>query len=310
MYNKHHRLIPDDKTPLTTLLLLFACVAAGFFVAAFFGSLAILPFISSLEDVATMMSDPQPENWWAIMLQQFITAVTLFIITPYVYVKFVLQSQSRYLFTPSQGLLLKGIGITALMTICFMGFNSILVEWNSQMVLPGFMESIEQWMQRKEDQLARLTEFITDFSTTDKYLFTMLVIGIIPAIGEEYLFRGVLQTQFEKFMKNPHLAILLASVLFSAFHFQFYGFLPRLALGMLFGYLFYYSGNLIYPMIAHFLNNGLTVTAFYFNKVGIIDYDIENAETPAIWTVLIFLTIGIMLMFVFKGAFSKIKMKE
>lgn len=307
MYKNHHRLIPDDRTPLTTLLLLFACVAAGFFVAAFVGSLAILPFISSLEDAASMLSDPQPDDWWAIMIQQLITAVILFIVTPYVFVKFVLQSSNRYLFTQTPGFLLKGIALTTVITICFMGFNSILVEWNSEMILPDFMDSIERWMKAKEDQLAKLTSFLTDFDTAEKYLFTMLVIGVIPAIGEEYLFRGVLQTQFEKFMKNPHLAILLASILFSAFHFQFYGFLPRMALGMLFGYLFYFSGNLIYPVIAHFLNNGLTVTAFYLNKTGIIDFDIENAESPTTWVVLVFLAIGIMLMFVFRGAFSKQK---
>ncbi|MEL7148754.1 MAG: CPBP family intramembrane glutamic endopeptidase [Bacteroidota bacterium] len=306
MYNYHHRLIPDDRTPLATILLLFACVAAGYFIAAFIGIIPILPFITSIEDLSQLINDPQPDSWWAVMTQQLIVASMLFILTPYLYVKFVLQSKSSYLFTASHAWL-KGILLTVVLTLSFMGFNSILVEWNSQMVLPDFMSGIEDYIRSKEDQLARLTEFLTDFQTTDKYLYTMLIIGVIPAIGEEYLFRGVLQTIFEKFIGNPHLAILLASILFSAFHFQFYGFLPRMALGMLFGYLFYYSGNLIYPMIAHFINNGLTVTVLYLHKTGVIEFDIETAETPALWTVLMFLAIGIMLMFVFRGVFSKMK---
>src|SRR5690606_21183338 len=104
----------------------------------------------------------------------------------------------------------------------------------------------------------------------------ILVIGVLAGIGEEYLFRGILQPKLHIYTGNAHAGIWLAAFIFSAIHFQFYGFLPRLMLGALFGYLYYYSGSLVYPIIAHILNNVFTVVAVYLSKLGIVEFDIEG----------------------------------
>lgn len=82
--------------------------------------------------------------------------------------------------------------------------------------------------------------------------------------------------------KNPHVAIWIAAFIFSAIHFQFFGFVPRMLLGALFGYLYYWSGNLWIPMLAHFFNNGIQIVAMYYVNNKILDIDPE-VETAAPW---------------------------
>ncbi|MGB3468952.1 MAG: CPBP family intramembrane glutamic endopeptidase [Cyclobacteriaceae bacterium] len=309
MNNYHHRLIPDDRSPLVILLLFIASMMIGYFVAAFLAFVVIVPTVGSISAVQGLLTDPSPSQWWTIMLMQLVTAFTLFVITPYVFIKLVLGTSINYLFTPRASVFSKAFGITVLVTFCFIVVNSLLVEWNSNMVLPEFMSDIENYIRAQEDRLAQLTEILTDIKTFDKYLFAMFVIAVIPAIGEELLFRGVLQTFFEKHM-NAHLAILLTAVIFSAFHFQFYGFLPRAALGILFGYLFYYSGNLVYPIIAHFVNNGLTLTLVYLYKTEMIQYDLENSETPSIMIIFLFFLVGLILIALYRRLFVNTSVDE
>ena len=109
------------------------------------------------------------------------------------------------------------------------------------------------------------------------------MIGVLPAIGEEVLFRGVLQRKLTEHWVNPHLAIWVAAALFSAIHVQFYGFLPRLLLGALFGYLYYWSGSLLIAIFAHFVNNGVMVLMLYLYQRKLVDYNIEDNESVP-WT--------------------------
>ena len=123
---------------------------------------------------------------------------------------------------------------------------------NKAMVLPEFLAGLEQWMKNQEETLAKLTVFLTTFSGIDKYLIALLVVALIPAIGEEIIFRGLMQRYFIKIFKNPHVGICLSAFVFSAIHVQFYGFLPRFFLGIVLGYLCYYSKSLSAAIIGHF----------------------------------------------------------
>jgi len=104
----------------------------------------------------------------------------------------------------------------------------------------------------------------------------LLIMAILPAIGEEFLFRGFLMRYFSSFVKNIHLNIIIVSIIFSALHLQFYGFLPRMALGILLGYLFYWSGSIWLPIVVHFANNAMTVIVYYLAEVGKINIDAED----------------------------------
>ena len=127
-------------------------------------------------------------------------------------------------------------------------------------------------------------------------LVAMLVIAVLPAIGEELVFRGLIQNELYRGTKNIHVAIWVAAILFSAIHFQFFGFVPRLLLGALFGYLYYWSRNLWIPILAHFVNNGLSVLVMYFYQRGSFEYDLENPESVPLNAVIIsgVVTIGLL----------------
>ena len=97
------------------------------------------------------------------------------------------------------------------------------------------------------------------------FLFNLLIIAIIPALGEELFFRGYLQQTITKWTISPHIGIIITAVLFSAIHFQFYGLIPRFILGVLLGYIFLWSNNLWLPIIAHFVNNAqVLIISFVF----------------------------------------------
>ena len=153
--------------------------------------------------------------------------------------------------------------------------NSGVIEWNKSINFPEFMNSFETWAFNKEKELEKITIFLVSFENNWEFLFGILSIALIPGICEEYLFRGVLQKNFYLISKNIHIAVWISALFFSALHLQFYGFFPRMLLGVLFGYIYYWSGNILYPMIAHIFNNFFSLTIFYFSQKGLLNENFE-----------------------------------
>lgn len=179
----------------------------------------------------------------------------------------------------------------------------MLATWNARLVLPDFLGSLEAWMKRTEDAARELTLRFLRMETVGELGVNFVMIALIPAVGEELLFRGVLQRYLGDWIKNKHIAIWLTAFLFSALHLQFYGFLPRFLLGIYLGYLLMWSGNLWYPILAHLVNNGTAVVAYYFYQDK-LDEIVANPEmlpqTP--WLVIssMFVTIFLILIFIKK----------
>jgi len=165
--------------------------------------------------------------------------------------------------------------LVLLLTFFFMILNSGVIEWNKSINFPEFMNSFETWAFNKEKELEKITIFLVSFKNNWEFLFGILSIALIPGICEEYLFRGVLQKNFYLISKNIHIAVWLSAFFFSALHLQFYGFFPRMLLGVLFGYIYYWSGNILYPMIAHIFNNFFSLTIFYFSQKGLLNENFE-----------------------------------
>jgi membrane protease YdiL (CAAX protease family) len=156
--------------------------------------------------------------------------------------------------------LLCAIGITLLSA----PMVSWLIEMNARLQLPASLAGLEAKLKASEEAAAELTKaFVASASISDLFI-NLIVVAIVPAIAEELLFRGALQNFFTLCFKNVHVAVLLSAALFSAFHGQIYGFMPRWVLGILLGYLFAYSGSIWPGVLAHFLNNALSLLASYF----------------------------------------------
>ena len=126
--------------------------------------------------------------------------------------------------------------------------------------------------------------------------FNLLTIAVIPAIGEELIFRGILQKKLDQQLKNPHLAIWLAALIFSAIHMQFQGFLSRMLLGGILGYMYHWTGNLWVPIFAHLVNNAVQIIGQYFFQKGMIETNIDQAILDVNWvmTLVAFAVVGVL----------------
>lgn len=160
--------------------------------------------------------------------------------------------------------------ITFLLVLSIVPFVSQLMEWNESMQLPESMQQAENWMRSMEDTSNKLVERMLSYTDPISIMVNIIMIVFLPAIGEELLFRSVLIRSFSRIFRNTHVAVLLAAVIFSAFHMQFFGFLPRMMLGILFGYLFVITRSIWPAVFAHLLNNGTVVVVTYLNGSGIL----------------------------------------
>jgi membrane protease YdiL (CAAX protease family) len=132
--------------------------------------------------------------------------------------------------------------------------------------LPESMQSLEQNFKAAEESSKNMVNVMISGTSISALIINILLVGLLPAVGEELLFRGVIQKHLAAMFKNQHVAIFIAAFLFSAVHFQFYGFIPRLMLGMIFGYLVYYSGSMWTAIFAHFFNNSMAVIAIFLQN--------------------------------------------
>ncbi len=147
----------------------------------------------------------------------------------------------------------------ALISLLVIPVNSDAAILNSRLSLPGWMSGIEKWIILKEDEAFRITGWLIYTKSNAGLVLNIFILAFLPAIGEEFIFRGIFQQIFHKWFKSGHLAVWITAIIFSTIHLQFYGFLPRLILGLLFGYFFLWSGSIWLSVLAHFINNAIPV---------------------------------------------------
>jgi uncharacterized protein len=169
--------------------------------------------------------------------------------------------------------------LVGILVIVFMPFDAIFIELNQKLALPESMKSIQEWMKKSEDATGELTKFLTDFKEPSQLIVALVVVALLAGISEELMFRGVLQNIALRAFQNHHVAIWFAAFWFSFIHFQFFGFLPRMFLGALFGYLYFWTKNIWVPIFAHFVNNGFTLLMVYLYKNKAVDVDIESTKS-------------------------------
>ena len=254
---------------INQILLSLILVVGISFIILFVGSLLCYLFfgINIMTDTISLnINGPKP-NIAALKFYQAVYSIGMFIIPPFIIAYFLSYNVPDYL----------KIRQIAKPKIFFQAFLLILIvlptinmmaELNSQIHFPEFLKGVEQWMRDSEEQAALVTQKFLKMDSLGDLFINLILIAMIPALGEELLFRGVLQKQLSKLTGNIHWGILISAILFSALHMQFFGFFPRLFLGMLFGYLLVWTGSLWVPILAHFVNNGLAVCTSYFIAEG------------------------------------------
>ncbi len=181
----------------------------------------------------------------------------------------------------------KWIGLAMLTMLAGIPLVNAMLEVNSMFVLGDSADVLEE-------TAARFTEYIVAADGIGVLLLNVLIIAVMPALGEEFIFRGVLQKIFARMAKNIHVGIIVSAFFFSALHLQFYGFIPRFALGVLFGYIAVWGGSIWYAVIAHAVNNGFSLVIAYLIQHGMLDEAAETfGATTSDW---IFLGVGTVLL--------------
>jgi membrane protease YdiL (CAAX protease family) len=300
-------LFRHGQNPWIMLLVLLLIALAGVLligqVLAFVAALIMIGDLAVLQEV---LQNPTayPEHRVAILLVQGLSSFGGFIIAPLIFYYAMIRGNILQDFVKLSSNTGIALFVTVLMVFSFMIVNTVFIEWNANLKLPDFALGFERWASELEDQLAELTNFMTEFESTGYFLGSIVIIAVIPGIGEELLFRGFLQNILRKISKNSHVAVWVTAFLFSAIHFQFYGFVPRMLLGALFGYLYLWSGNLLVPIVAHFVNNFVSLLALFVYQKGLTNFDAESTDALPTMYVLIFAMFFLVLLVYFKSALT------
>ncbi|MCC5931714.1 MAG: CPBP family intramembrane metalloprotease [Cyclobacteriaceae bacterium] len=316
MNNIVYQYILPEKTPpwvgvfslilIVTGALLFISPLIIFVILYFIPGIDFVMLNNILQDI-TQHSDKRT----LVLVVQGISSFCVFIIAPLIFHFTLVNQPLKGLFGGNKAngaLILKTLGIL----ISFMIVNSLFIDLNANMKFPEALSEIEQFLTQTEDHLKVLTQYLTRFESFEYFLLTFLIVAILPGIGEEWVFRGYLQPLFTKiFGNNMHTGIWVAAIIFSAFHMQFYGFIPRLLLGALFGYLFAWSGNLLYPILAHIFNNGLSLIFLYIYQVSNLGFDLESSES-APWPAILLagLVCTLLMMSFYRQIYNKLSLSK
>ncbi|MCH2198492.1 MAG: CPBP family intramembrane metalloprotease [Flavobacteriales bacterium] len=156
---------------------------------------------------------------------------------------------------------------------------------------------IEELFKPMEESAAQATEALLAGTSTTDLLLNLFVIAFLPGLCEEFLFRGTLMPLIAKSSKNIHIGIWVSAAIFSAVHMQFYGFLPRLLLGVYFGYLVMATGSIWTAVFAHFIHNGSAAIAHFYAAKNNLDVAQMEAESYTWLNVLIAAIIFSLLFF-------------
>ncbi|MFH1121255.1 MAG: CPBP family intramembrane glutamic endopeptidase [Bacteroidota bacterium] len=217
------------------------------------------------ESVLAGAGDPEIMNLGFIRLTQMLNQMGFFLLPPVLYA--LLCEQNPFSFLGLNKPRFIHI-IAALLILLAAGpFTGYLTEWNERLILPSQLSRLSEWMRSSEETASKLTNRLLDEPGTSSLITNIIMIGLLPALGEELLFRSALIGLSRKIFRGIHLPVIISALLFSALHLQFFGFLPRFMLGLLFGYLLVWSGSVWIPIVAHFVNNtSVVIASFLFNK--------------------------------------------
>ncbi|GAB4127654.1 MAG: hypothetical protein OHK0045_19290 [Raineya sp.] len=269
-------------------LVIIACIVFGSLVVGQFIALgiAVLVYGIELNDLQTLLSKLNKdfphikEIYWIVQGGSLLVGMGG---GAFLYQRWVAKQTFSDL-NSKKSIDFRAMGLSLLIFILAIPIASELMRWNSSLDFGSFDRKIRDL----ENQAKIIVELITTMDNFAEMLLVLLVIAAIPAFSEEYVFRGLVQNEFLRWFKNPHVAVWLTAAIFSAVHFQFLGFFPRLFLGVLLGYLYVWSGNIFYPILGHFCNNALQVLGLYFYQRKIVGEEfIREDYSPPVWVLVI-----------------------
>ena len=260
-----------DATPFTQVIFTLILILTFGILVSLIGFLGIWLVMGIRPDaIPALLNDlDNPGNVQIMKILQILQSFGMFILPTVVMAIALDDKPFRFL------QINRNPGLIMILIVCILILVSgPIIEWssilNERLTLPSWLSSLEEWMRSTEDQATGITKAFLETKTAVGLIGNLVVVAVLPALGEELLFRGLLQQLIKKLTQNSHLAIWITAALFSALHLQFFGFLPRMLLGALFGYLLEWTGSLWLPIVAHFINNASGIITYFLTGEGLV----------------------------------------
>lgn len=285
-----------SASPIFKIAYLFLFLLIGIFIAGIFaGLILMIPGINEYGEISGIYVNTIVQSVFAIALPA------------YLIVAWTNHKPVYYLKIINDGKLPSKMIFALLVFMVSYFFASFLAQLNKGMILPENMKNIEEMMRSMEDAALETTDMLLSGKSLGSLIMNLVVVAGFAAISEELFFRGALQQFIYEKLKNDHVSIWLTALVFSLVHFQFYGFLPRLFLGAILGYLFNYTQNLWAPILFHFLNNATVIILNFFWSDREWYKNLEETSVTPVFTgiAIVSLVLTIALFWVYNNQTSK-----
>ena len=281
--------ILSGQTPFAMLIFSSLGVIVVGFIFQLLG-LFMATFIYDVSMAELLQSNGTPDKnvIAAIKLLQIIGALGTFVFSSFLISFFYTGSWFGY-FQFGREISWKSAVLLMLIMLAALPFVNFLTDINQRFEIP--FEGMEQYFRQMEERTEQLMMTLVRADHIVALLVNLFMIAMIPAVGEELVFRGLIQRHLTDLFRNAHVAIVVASIIFSLVHFQIYSFLPRFFLGLILGYAFYFGKSIWYPVLAHLVNNTLGVLFYYFYMKELTGDSLEEIGTMEMMPVTAFLSL-------------------
>ncbi len=246
------------------------------------GSLVTVPIwmIMTGKSIFAMTTEmTKPEHVNALKVMQVVSTIIIFFIPAVVTARIASKTPFQRLGFGTRVKWKRAV-IAMLIMLSVLPLVGFLADVNKAIPVTAAMKKFFDSM---ESQYMEQVKLMATFKTPVDYIIALFIIAFLPAVVEEVFFRGAMQQIFMRWFVTPGLVIFITSLIFSAIHFSWYGFIPRMALGMALGYIFYFTGNLWYSILAHFFNNAFMVTLLYWQYLKYKKVDMEMGDSAPWW---------------------------
>lgn len=266
----------EDSSPFTQLIMLVFCMVTCVLLFMLIG-LLLASFVFGVPIAELMIVPNGGKAALHLNLMRYLQILqgVGFFVVPSFFAAYLFSGKASAYLKLNQTVPSKWFGAVLLLMLAAIPCINLIITLNELIVFPKSLSGFEQRLRNLEEAARQLTELFLKVDHAGGMFFNIFMIALLPAIGEELIFRGILQKIFTRWTGNLHVAIIVSGFLFSLMHMQFYGFFPRWLLGVMFGYLLVWSGTLWLPIFAHFVNNAVAVFVSFFIHKGLISDQLE-----------------------------------
>lgn len=294
---KHVNMVDSSRfklSPFASILLLLFLVAIGFVLFLAIGVLVATLITGNWEFTSLISGDASSfQGLMALRIIQIFQTIGVFLFPALVFA--IILSKRPFAMLGFKSANRDFFWLSAILMFFSMPAINLIASINAEIPMP-------QWMVEMEQAAEALTKAFMITENYGIFALNLLMVGVLPALGEELFFRGVLQKFFCKQLGSNFLGVVLTALIFSAVHLQFQGFIPRFLLGMVFGYLFVWTGSIWIPILMHFINNSLAVMVYFMIGRGLIPAETDTIGGLAeLWQMgVISLVISVVLLWVIR----------